>query len=56
MDLKIYIFQMVKSLKMDLKTYIIPYININVLKWKNTNVVIFLFEVSGFKKKNISNG
>jgi hypothetical protein len=30
--------------------YIIPYININILKWENiTNVVIFLFEVNEFK-------
>jgi hypothetical protein len=31
-DIKFYIFQMVKSLKKDLKIYIIPYVNINVFK------------------------
>jgi hypothetical protein len=35
---------------MDLQIYIITYISINVFKGKNiTNVVIFLFEVNGFK-------
>jgi hypothetical protein len=48
---------MVKSFKMDLKIYIIPYININVFKQKNiTSVVIFLFEVNGFKNIYIPNG
>jgi hypothetical protein len=48
---------MFKSFKMDLKIYIIPYISINVFKWKNiTTIVIFLFQVNGFKNIDIANG